>query len=138
MKIETCYNCERAIGKLERAYIYNGSVVCEQCYDKLQTKSTAIPDRGMFLGDKELQREVSEIDKGKVIATSLIFISIIIAIFTGYLELALLLIFLLACFSRPLRKAGGLVMIIGGIFTCFLFLPLGLISIFVGGIFMFN
>ena len=31
MKVETCENCERIIGKLEQAYIHSGKVVCENC-----------------------------------------------------------------------------------------------------------
>jgi len=41
MKVETCSNCERVIGKLEPACVFRGNVVCQNCYQKL----TDIEDR---------------------------------------------------------------------------------------------
>jgi hypothetical protein len=35
MKVETCSNCERVIGKLEQAHVFHGNVVCQNCYQKL-------------------------------------------------------------------------------------------------------
>jgi tellurium resistance protein TerD len=35
MKVETCSNCERVIGKLEQAYVFHGNVVCQNCYQIL-------------------------------------------------------------------------------------------------------
>lgn len=47
-KVEHCENCGRAMGKLERGYIYEGQVVCKQCNESLrhplyvtQTKSVS-------------------------------------------------------------------------------------------------
>ena len=132
MAIETCFNCEKKIGKLEQAFIYDGHIVCEQCYKKLQPKSN------VTLKNISSQ-EKKGTDYGKIFAESIIFIGIIIALFADYFEWAILLACVFACFIRPLRKAGGLVMIIGGVFACLsvAFFPIGLISIFVGGVFMF-
>jgi hypothetical protein len=35
MKVETCKNCGRTIGKLEQAYVFHENVVCQDCYAKL-------------------------------------------------------------------------------------------------------
>jgi len=35
MALEQCQNCERTIGKLERAFLFNNNIVCSECYDKL-------------------------------------------------------------------------------------------------------
>jgi hypothetical protein len=35
MKVENCSNCEMIIGKLEPAYVFNGDVVCQNCYQRL-------------------------------------------------------------------------------------------------------
>ena len=35
-KTEHCENCEKVIGKLEKAYVYEGQVVCHQCNESLR------------------------------------------------------------------------------------------------------
>jgi hypothetical protein len=35
MKVETCKNCGRTVGKLEQAYVFHEDVVCQDCYAKL-------------------------------------------------------------------------------------------------------
>jgi DNA-directed RNA polymerase subunit RPC12/RpoP len=47
MKVEVCVNCGSEIGQLERAYIYEGQVVCQKCDDKL---------RGVFLEEKASEK----------------------------------------------------------------------------------
>jgi hypothetical protein len=39
--VETCSNCERAIGNLEPAHLFNGSVVCDACNTKLRGGAVA-------------------------------------------------------------------------------------------------
>jgi len=39
MRIESCQNCERKIGKLERAFIFKGKVVCAECDKRLRADS---------------------------------------------------------------------------------------------------
>ncbi len=34
--IENCKNCERTIGRLEQACVFNGHVVCKECYERLR------------------------------------------------------------------------------------------------------
>lgn len=34
--IENCKNCERTIGKLEQVCVFNGHVVCKECYERLR------------------------------------------------------------------------------------------------------
>lgn len=41
-EIEICANCNREIGRLEQAYIYENNVVCLECYNKL-TKQNSYP-----------------------------------------------------------------------------------------------
>jgi hypothetical protein len=41
--VETCTNCERAIGNLEPAHLFNGSVVCDACNTKLRGGAVAAP-----------------------------------------------------------------------------------------------
>jgi hypothetical protein len=33
--IETCKNCENKIGLMEKAFVYDGKIVCKECYNKL-------------------------------------------------------------------------------------------------------
>jgi hypothetical protein len=42
MKIEICENCEREIGKLEKAYVFNGSIICKDCNQLLREKPSKI------------------------------------------------------------------------------------------------
>jgi len=35
-KIEVCKNCERRIGKLEKTFLFNGNIVCFECYESLK------------------------------------------------------------------------------------------------------
>jgi len=54
--------------------------------------------------------------------------------------IGLIAMFVLAILCKPVRKAVGLVLVISGIISCFsiIFLVPGLISIFLGGIFLFS
>lgn len=35
-KIKICANCEREIGKLEKTFLFNGNIVCFECYERLK------------------------------------------------------------------------------------------------------
>jgi len=37
--LETCENCGRTIGKLEKSYVFEGQTVCGQCNQKLKNQS---------------------------------------------------------------------------------------------------
>ena len=39
MRIESCQNCEREIGKLERAFIFKDKIVCAECDKRLRAAS---------------------------------------------------------------------------------------------------
>ena len=41
MGLETCENCERIIGKIEQAYIYNNKIICKECYTRLHNEIDA-------------------------------------------------------------------------------------------------
>lgn len=41
--METCENCGSVIGKLETPYIFNDSVVCSQCYQRLGSATAPPP-----------------------------------------------------------------------------------------------
>jgi hypothetical protein len=43
MGLETCENCERIIGKLEQAYVYNNKVICKECNALLCIKTNNEP-----------------------------------------------------------------------------------------------
>ncbi|MHC4395391.1 MAG: hypothetical protein ACYS1A_07010 [Planctomycetota bacterium] len=38
MESEICENCDRTIGKLEQAFVYEGHVVCSECSKKPDTR----------------------------------------------------------------------------------------------------
>jgi hypothetical protein len=40
MKNEICENCGTEIGKLERAFVFEGNIICEKCQKKLRTDLT--------------------------------------------------------------------------------------------------
>jgi len=40
MDIEKCANCNEVIGKLEKAYLYQGKVVCQKCDTRLRSQQT--------------------------------------------------------------------------------------------------
>ena len=47
-QVETCYNCDTKIGRMEQAYLWQDSVVCETCYNKLSArvpKSSGTPSQ---------------------------------------------------------------------------------------------
>jgi hypothetical protein len=37
--LEICQNCERTIGKLEQAYVYNNKIVCKECNARLRIET---------------------------------------------------------------------------------------------------
>ena len=37
-KLETCENCGRTIGKLEKSYVFEGQTVCGQCHQRLESQ----------------------------------------------------------------------------------------------------
>lgn len=39
MKVETCTNCDRTIGKLEQAHLYENQIVCIDCIRRLSPQS---------------------------------------------------------------------------------------------------
>jgi hypothetical protein len=43
MKVETCKNCGAVIGQLEKAFVFQGQVVCEKCYKKLHPSLEKFP-----------------------------------------------------------------------------------------------
>jgi hypothetical protein len=43
MGLETCNNCERTIGNLEQAYVYNDKTVCKECNALLHIKTNDEP-----------------------------------------------------------------------------------------------
>jgi hypothetical protein len=54
--------------------------------------------------------------------------------------LFIIIIIILGCFLKPVRKAAGLLLIILGIFECLsvIGIIIGIISIFIGGILLFS
>ena len=43
VKPEKCYNCDRTIGRMEQAYLWQGSVVCLECYRRLSEAAAPPP-----------------------------------------------------------------------------------------------
>lgn len=41
--MEVCSNCERSIGNLETASLFQGHIVCLQCYELLSTRNFEVP-----------------------------------------------------------------------------------------------
>jgi len=142
MEIENCFNCDKKIGRLEQAYVYKGNVVCEKCYRAFQpelsndVESFKTPALGIDNSKKMTLEKI-----GTIVFVILMVLSAAIAASIGSMGWVLfcLLVFM-AVICKPVRKAVGLLMIILGIFCCFswLSLPIGIISIFIGGIFLFS
>ena len=42
-KAEICANCDREIGHLDQAYVYENNVVCLECYERLKGQSSYAP-----------------------------------------------------------------------------------------------
>ena len=42
-QVETCYNCDTKIGRMEQAYLWQDNVVCEACYHKLSKPTPPEP-----------------------------------------------------------------------------------------------
>jgi hypothetical protein len=74
MTLETCTNCESQIGHLEKAYIYQGKIVCEKCNDRLNKKSHA----NFMKSSDSLEKKQIELLKPVSRVSTLIFWIIII------------------------------------------------------------
>ena len=42
-QIESCFNCDARIGRMEQAYIWQGNVVCKVCHQKLSKPTAPVP-----------------------------------------------------------------------------------------------
>jgi formylglycine-generating enzyme required for sulfatase activity len=58
MSIEKCTNCFDFIGKLEKAYLHNGNVVCQKCNDRLRgahTNEQAASDSAFSASNQQIK-----------------------------------------------------------------------------------
>lgn len=149
MSVEKCNNCEKEIGNLEPAYVFNGKIVCSKCNDIIRTE---VPDKtATNKPEKITKKYIFLIVIGGIAVFSLSIISVahfthrtITSIlqesFAAAIPLSIIAAILFGLTIKPIRKAVGLLLIILGVLECLscIGMIIGVPSIIVGGVFIFS
>ena len=90
MSDEICANCQRKIGKLEQAYVYQNNIVCKPCYGILN--SSELPSANNTKNIEKTAKATSSIASLLwaivIIAVVLFLIAFILNAITAYHEAA--------------------------------------------------
>jgi len=125
MKIETCQNCGRTIGKLEQACVHHNQIVCKKCYSILSSEPTPSAT-GNIDNDKIIvhsrQNVVrTNVKQGALLGGCVCFLLGLILMFVSLWSFILYVPFFLAAFILSIvamaqaRVAGGVFLLIGTI-----------------------